>query len=33
MWIWKGTVTLKWRKMNRRKISRRRMSMMAKNLG
>jgi hypothetical protein len=28
MWRWKGTVTFKWRKMRRR-----RMRMMAKNLG
>jgi hypothetical protein len=33
MWIWKGTVTIKWRKMNRRKMRRRRRRMMAKNLG
>jgi hypothetical protein len=34
MWIWKGTVTIKWRKMNRRKMRRRRRRrMMAQNLG
>jgi hypothetical protein len=33
MGIWKGMVTIKWRKMNRRKTRRRRMRMMAMNLG
>jgi hypothetical protein len=33
MWIWKGTVKMKWRKMNRRKMRRRRRRIMAKNLG
>jgi hypothetical protein len=33
MWIWKGTVTMKWSKMNMRKMKTTRMRMMAKNLG